>query len=172
MPRKISGLRPIAYPGARILILGSMPGERSLQMQQYYAHPRNQFWKILAEVFGAKELKSYSQKKKFLKVHRIALWDVVKSCHRHRSADLSIRKVQINDLDGLLERFPGIHYIFLNGRTAQQYFLRNFARKIPLSNAYLPSTSPAHAGRDLKTKLRFWRRAFVGSGILKPAGDL
>ncbi|MFH1208367.1 MAG: DNA-deoxyinosine glycosylase [Candidatus Omnitrophota bacterium] len=156
---------PMAYPGAEILILGSMPGERSLQLKQYYGHSMNQFWRVLQEIFGAGELRNYQSKKALLRDHGIAVWDVVKNCHRCGSSDLSIRKAKANDIFGFLAKHPGIRHILLNGRTTEEYFVRFFGRAMPLPYDYVPSTSPAHAGLNFKTKLRLWKQAFTKAGI-------
>ena len=195
MKSRIFGLAPIGGPGSKILILGSMPGERSLELQQYYGHSMNQFWRILAEVFEAGEFRDYRGKKVLLQNRGIALWDVVKSCQRHGSSDLTIRKVKANDLCGFLRDHPGIRHILMNGRAAEKYFSRFFSRIVPVPYDYVPSTSPAHAGLSAiptliffsgtvvgiapistslkligigtKTKVRLWKKAFVKTGILK-----
>ncbi len=156
---------PIVYPGAKVLILGSMPGERSLQLRQYYGHSLNQFWRILQEIFGAGKLRNYQNKKTLLRDHGIALWDVMKSCHRRRSSDLSIRKAVANDVPAFLKRHPKIRHILLNGRTAEKYFVRFFGGTVLLPYDYVPSTSPAHAGLSLKAKLRLWKQALTKAGI-------
>jgi hypoxanthine-DNA glycosylase len=160
-----SSFSPIVYPGAKVLILGSLPGERSLQLKQYYGHERNQFWCLLSGVFGAGELRNYQGKKAMLRDHGIALWDIVRYCHRGGSSDLSIRNAKPNDIYGFLRKHPGIRHILLNGRTAEKYFVRFFGRTVLLPYNYVPSTSPAHAGLGFKTKLRLWKRAFTAAGI-------
>jgi hypoxanthine-DNA glycosylase len=155
----------MVYPGAKILILGSMPGERSLQLKQYYGHSMNQFWHVLQEIFGASEPRNYQSKKALLRDHGIAVWDVVKNCHRSGSSDLSIRKAKANDISGFLTKHPSIRHILLNGRTAEKYFVRFFGRRVSLPYAYVPSTSPAHAGLSFKIKLRLWKKAFAKAGI-------
>jgi hypoxanthine-DNA glycosylase len=156
---------PIVYPGAKVLILGSMPGERSLELKQYYGHSMNQFWRVLQEIFGAGEFRNYQSKKALLRDHGIAVWDVVKHCHRRGSSDLSIRKAKANDISGFLTKHPDICHILLNGRTAEKYFVRFFGRTVVLRCDYVPSTSPAHAGLGFKAKLRLWKQAFHKAGI-------
>jgi double-stranded uracil-DNA glycosylase len=166
MEKKIVGLAPLGGPGARVLILGSMPGECSLQMGQYYAHPRNQFWRILGEIFKVGTFRNYSVKKIFLKRRHLAVWDVVKSCHRHRSADLSICKVVANEIPVFLKRHPKIRHVLLNGRIAERYFLKMFAGAVSLPCSYVPSSSPAHAGLSFAVKVRLWKKALTRIGVL------
>ena len=166
MKGRIFGFAPIAGPGSKILILGSMPGERSLQVRQYYGHSLNQFWRVLKEVFGTGELRDYQSKKILLRDHGIALWDVVKSCHRRNSADLSIKKAEANDIRGFLKDHPGIRHILLNGRAAEKCFIGLFGQTVRLPYDYVPSTSPAHASLSFRAKVRLWKKAFARTGAL------
>ena len=165
MESRIFGFAPISRPDSKILILGSMPGERSLQLKQYYGHFANQFWRVLEEVFRTEELRDYQSKKRLLAVNRLALWDVVKSCCRYGSSDLSINKVHANDIPGFLRSHPGICHILLNGRTAEKYFVRLFGKTISLPYEYVPSTSPAYAGLSFRMKTRLWKKAFWKAGF-------
>lgn len=153
---------PIADAGARILILGSIPGAASLKAQQYYAHPRNQFWPILGNLLGFDPLTGYSTKSQALRDAGIALWDVVKSCHRPGSLDSNIAKHTVipNDFAGFLQTHSGITSVFFNGATAEQTFHRLVLSDLDATRLRLqrlPSTSPAHAGMNLQRKLEVWR---------------
>lgn len=157
----IESFPPLADSNARILILGSIPGVASLQAGQYYAHPRNQFWRILGDLLGFDYKADYASKSLALRNAGIAVWDVVKACHRSGSLDASIDKQSIvaNDFAGFLESHPDIVRVFFNGATAEQTFLRlvqpSLTCKLMLQR--LPSTSPAHAGLSYQQKLDCWR---------------
>lgn len=154
------GFPPIASVGARILVLGSLPGDKSIQQQQYYGHPQNQFWRIVAAVYGRPALDTYAAKLEFLKAHDIAVWDVLARAERAGSLDTAIRHGVPNDIRRLLNEHPGIRSIALNGHKAHGLFQRHFGQAIrdvarPLTTACLPSTSPA-ATRSFGEKVREW----------------
>ena len=112
------GLAPLVGADPRILILGSLPGDESIARQEYYGHPRNRFWKVLAAVFGESVPETYGQKKEFLFRHRVALWDVYASAERDGSTDARIKNPVTNDIPGFLAAHPGIRIIALNGGKA------------------------------------------------------
>jgi TDG/mug DNA glycosylase family protein len=143
---RINSFDPIFNSECRILILGSMPGVESLRRRQYYAHPRNRFWRILFELFATAPITDYEGKKAFLLKNNIALWDVVKSCKRSGSLDSNMKDVIANDLDGFLESNPRISHVFFNGKKAFDIFKRKFGLEYPgIEFTRLGSTSPAHA---------------------------
>jgi len=149
---------------ARALILGSMPGQASLDQDQYYAHPRNAFWYIMGRLFDAGPDKPYSQRLQTLQQHGIALWDVVHRCARKGSLDADIKhdSVEPNDLRGLFEQCPNIRHVFFNGRKAAELYRRMVEPTLKpggqIQYQILPSTSPAHASLDREAKLRQWSR--------------
>lgn len=154
----------IAQNDARVLILGSMPGKASLQAEQYYAHPRNTFWDIIEILFSIPRALPYEQRLTKLKNKHIALWDVVRRCHRPGSLDSDIEDntVITNDFPALFKHCPEIHHVFFNGRKAQILFERHVktlltSNKPALYFHLLPSTSPAHAAKTLSDKLDAWR---------------
>lgn len=161
---RVCSLPPVWSPDARVLILGSMPGERSLAAQQYYAHPQNQFWPIMGQLFGAGAEIDYTRRLQLLRANGVALWDVLESCERIGSLDSSIVRTseQPNDIAGLLQRSGGLNAVFLNGRKAEQSFRRllpSLLRIRPdLKVELLPSTSPAHAGMSRDDKIAAWKR--------------
>ena len=110
---------PIAHRDAEILILGSLPGQRSLQMQQYYAHPRNAFWKLISQIYGVESSLPYTQRVNILTANRIALWDVLAAAERPGSLDSSIVQLsaRTNDFAALFRAHPQISRVFFNGRT-------------------------------------------------------
>jgi len=134
-----------------------MPGQRSLADQQYYAHPRNVFWRIMGELIGAGPDLSYEQRLQKLQKEHIALWDVLGSCERPGSLDSDIRSesIEVNDFDRFFAAHDRIHHVFCNGGKAQQLFCRH-VHNSPVEAIQLPSTSPAHAAMSYQDKLRHW----------------
>ncbi|MCQ8104960.1 DNA-deoxyinosine glycosylase [Methylomonas sp. SURF-2] len=164
----IRSFPPIAGKNARILILGSIPGKASLEAGQYYAHPRNQFWTIMAELLACGPLSDYPGKTQALLDANIALWDVMQSCYRPGSLDAAIDKSSVvaNDFKSFLADHPHIRQIFFNGATAEQAFrrlVRPDLLKPDLHLQRLPSTSPAHAALNFQQKLECWR--VIASGL-------
>jgi len=157
----IQSFPPVVDQNARVLILGSIPGKASLEAGQYYAHPRNQFWPIMAELLGSSSLSDYAAKIRMLLDARIALWDVMKSCYRPGSLDTAIAKETIvaNDFQGFFGAHPHIRHVFFNGVAAEQAFCRLVLPELngdTLTLQRLPSTSPAHAALSCQQKLQNW----------------
>ncbi|MDE1546317.1 DNA-deoxyinosine glycosylase [Dechloromonas agitata] len=157
----IRSFPPVAAPDARRLILGSMPGEASLSAGQYYAHPRNAFWRIMGDLLGAGPALPYPARLARLTAAGIALWDVVADCERRGSLDAAIvrESVQANDFRHFFAEHPGIEQIFFNGTAAENLFRRHVLPRldgVPRELHRLPSTSPAHAARGYAEKLAAW----------------
>ncbi len=151
MTIRISSFPPVVSPTSEILILGSVPGVRSLTAQEYYAHPQNHFWKIVFHLFGGEFTLNYAQKIDFLTDNKIALWDVIDSCERKGSLDTEIRHEENNDISGLLHDFPNIKALFCNGQKAHKNLLKMVGKEYGLPIFALPSTSPLHTiGFDKK----------------------
>ena len=154
---------PLASPAAQLLILGSYPGVTSLEKRQYYAHPRNAFWDIIADIVGFERNLDYRQKASILKQAGIALWDVLYSCRRPGSLDSRIESssIIINDFNTFFQNHPMIKVIVFNGAKAEQEFRK---RVLPASTdrlgskllLRLPSTSPAMASLSYGQKLESW----------------
>ncbi len=162
MTETVHSLGPIIDDDAVILILGSMPGVMSLNRNEYYANPRNHFWAILYKIFEEPETTDYSERKAFLKAHRLALWDVIGSCKREGSSDSSITEIEVNDIEGLLSRHTGIKLIILNGSKAEATYRRyvHMNRIDSVEAIRAPSTSPV-PGRNVKSyeeKLQDWKQ--------------
>ena len=164
LPLNIS-FPPIAGNDALILILGSMPGVKSLEQQQYYAHPRNVFWPIMSDLFGFSENLGYPLRCAQLIKNHIAVWDVLKSCHRKGSLDQHINPETMvaNDFNKFYEQHPHIRQIFFNGGKAEQVFNQHVLPVLDhsvthLSRQLLPSTSPAHAAMTFEHKLQQWKQ--------------
>jgi TDG/mug DNA glycosylase family protein len=147
---------PVVDAQARVLVLGTLPGEESLRRGEYYAHPRNLFWPIIFALFGETPALRYAERLAFLSAHRIAVWDVCELGERERSADTAIRLEQPNAIDRLLNQHPLIRAVAFNGTTAQRLYDRDFSRRAALTYLALPSTSPAHATIDFPSKLARW----------------
>lgn len=155
------GFAPILGELPEILILGTMPSVASLQAQQYYGHPRNAFWWIMAELFGFDPAIPYAQRVEQLKLEHVAVWDVIAACHRPGSLDSRIdaATVQPNDLPGLFHEQPGLKLLAFNGQMAAKLFKQFIGfQHWPGEHVVLPSTSPAHAALKREQKLEQWRR--------------
>ena len=155
---------PIINDNSRVLILGSLPGAKSLEMRQYYADPRNQFWYILYATFGFEAPDAdYEKRVAFILSHGLALWDVIQSAERNGSLDKNIKNVTANDIPGLLRDYPEIERIICGGRKSAELLQRCYP-DIELKTIYVPSTSPIQ-GRYVKPveeKLALWRSAVLG----------
>jgi len=154
--------KPVINDSAKILILGSMPGVKSLEEQQYYAHPKNAFWRIMAALFQFDKDAPYAERLEFLQLNGVALWDVLHSCRREGSLDSKIQlETQVaNDFKSLFQTYPKISHVYFNGGKAESYFKRHIAPSLleySLSYQRLPSTSPAHATLSFAEKLEAWR---------------
>ncbi|MAA93456.1 MULTISPECIES: DNA-deoxyinosine glycosylase [unclassified Arsukibacterium] len=160
MAAAISGLAAISRPDARLLILGSMPGAKSLQQQQYYAHPRNAFWPVMTRLLGLEPGLSYPGRLQALLTRQVALWDVLGCCQRQGSLDSAITAEQANDFTDFMQHHSQIIAIAFNGAKAWQSFQRHVIKKQQLPATLqlipLPSTSPAHARQSLAEKLERW----------------
>lgn len=159
----IHSFEPIIGPRANILILGSMPGEASLAANQYYAHPRNAFWPIIAPLLKIQANAFYHEKITALRSSSLALWDVFKSCERTGSLDTMIRADNfiLNDFASLFSSHEQIRYVFFNGGTAERYFTRQVLPVCNLTHlqlSRLPSTSPANARLSLEDKRALWHQ--------------
>lgn len=148
---------PIVDDRARVLVLGTLPGEESLRRGEYYAHPRNLFWPILFALFAAAPEADYRARVDFVRAQRIALWDVVAAGERAASADAAIRREVPNAIPALLDAHPAIGAVAFNGGGARRLYDRHFARRADLAYLALPSTSPAYARLDFAQKLARWR---------------
>ena len=144
-------------------MLGSLPGQRSLAAQQYYAHPQNAFWPIMNEVFGIGG--SYVERCVGLTRHKVALWDVLQASVRPGSldSDIQLKTATANDFIGFLCKYPGIQQIIFNGKKAEQLFHRLVPAK-PFQHLHLiglPSTSPAYAAMPFRGKLSAWQSGLM-----------
>jgi hypoxanthine-DNA glycosylase len=162
---RLLGLAPIARPDARLLVLGSFPSAASLAAQQYYAHPRNHFWPLLAALWGI-ELVAMPYARRVAEVQRrgLAVWDVYAACQREGSLDASIADAQPNDLAALAARLPKLAAIAHNGSESARSL--RITRALGPAVHRLPSTSPANASWSFERKLAAWRAVFDAAGLL------
>ena len=154
---------PLIDSKSQTLILGSLPGVESLCKQQYYAHPHNAFWRIIYALYGENIDEQYSHRCEFILSNNLALWDVCGSAKRVGSADDKMTDIRPNDIEKLLNDFPKIRRIVLNGRKAEKELHRYFP-EITIPAAYAPSTSPALAALTFDEKLSEWRKVFCFGG--------
>jgi len=154
---------------SRVLILGTMPGDESLRLQEYYANKNNQFWKILAEIYGEPIGVEYAERIEFIHRKGIGLWDVLRHAERKGSLDSEIQNGVVNDFTCLSKIYPGLTTIVFNGGDAQKLFRRNVQQlqRIAINNYLkLPSTSPTPGRHVLpyEAKVAQWK-AIVNLGI-------
>jgi len=164
----LQGLPPLLDANTRLVVLGSFPGVASLRAQQYYGHPQNQFWKIMATLLSpnAAEVLAmpYIARAQWLLSHGVGLWDVYAACERVGSLDAHIQNAQANDLQSLREHCPDLVAIAHNG--GESFKHAKLTRALGLSVYRLPSTSPAHASWTFERKCEAWREVFQAAGLL------
>ena len=157
------GFPPLLGPGARVLVLGSLPSQKSLQKNQYYGHPQNVFWRVMAELFGASVDLAYADRVAILIQNGIAVWDVLASSVRPGSMDSDIdqKTATANDFATLLRENTGIRLVCFNGQAAAKLFDRLVDEQTRQSFSAvdfvtMPSTSPAYAAMSFAEKLERW----------------
>lgn len=152
-------LEPWIDEKTRILIVGTMPGEESIQKQTYYAHPRNKFWHYMATILNnGQELKTVEEKRCVLSSKGIGLWDSLSICERKGSLDSNIKQQQPNDFS----KFPFIEYVLFNGQKAAKYFKTYNGDYLSKRKSFdLPSTSPANASIPDAVKFEKWKEVLL-----------
>lgn len=154
----IQSFSPIIDSETEILILGTMPGIASLEKQEYYAHPRNHFWKIIYTLFDSVPISAvFEEKIKLLQTNKIGLWDVLAHCERKGSLDIYIKNQKENDFISLFETYKTIHTILFNGKESHKYFLKKFGQIKGITYYVMPSTSPANT-MSFDKKLDIWAK--------------
>jgi len=155
---------PLVFKESELLILGSFPSIDSFDKAFYYAHPRNQFWKILSAVTNY-PINNKDQKIWLLKVSKIALWDMVATCTRDNSLDSSLEEIEVNNMAEFLEEHPTIKRVAFTGRLAEKLFKMHFDY-LEIETIYLPSPSAAYAKMSLESKVAVYKEKLaLGSGI-------
>jgi hypoxanthine-DNA glycosylase len=154
----LQGLAPVLDARTRIVLLGSFPSAASLAASRYYAHPRNQFWRLLGAVLGDPELHAldYDTRLDHVLKHGIGIWDVLDACHREGSLDAAIRHAQPNDFASLRTHAPLLRKVCFNGKAAGRF--ASVMAAAGYETLVLPSSSPAHAAMSFEQKLAVWRQ--------------
>lgn len=165
---RLFGLPPLVSENSRVLVLGSFPSITSLARQQYYAHPQNQFWRILQAILGSIPRRisagSYEERSEWLLAQGLGVWDVYASCERAGSLDTAIRNPLVNDFSALLLRCPNLRLIAHNG--GESFRHAKYTATLGLPVVKLPSTSPANASWSFERKLAAWREAVLAAGLI------
>src|SRR5690606_14631135 len=149
---------PISNSDTTILILGTMPGDKSLELGEYYGHPRNRFWKIISTITDSDLPLTYNEKKALLLKTKIGIWDVAHKANRKGSLDSAIEDEEPNDLDNFFTKHKNLKVIGFNGTKSQALFDKYFDRKSDLKYISLPSTSPANTSIDFDSICKLWRQ--------------
>lgn len=149
---------PISKNNTEILILGTMPGEKSLQLEEYYAHSRNKFWKILSTITNEPIPGEYSEKLELLQKTKVGIWDVAHSAYRKGSLDSNIQNEVPNDVPGFIKKHPNLKVIAFNGPKAESLFDKYFERNSDLTYVSLPSSSPANTGFTFEALSSRWEK--------------
>jgi len=158
---KSKSFSPIIYSDTTILVLGSLPGKKSLELEQYYGHARNRIWKILSHLTAGDIPISYQQKKELLCKNKIGLWDVAHSAHREGSLDSNIKDETPNDIEGLIKNHDSIKVIGFNGKKSEKMFYKYFTEKPEIKYVPLPSTSPANMAISFEDICARWSQLFA-----------
>lgn len=153
----LEAFAPIADKNSRILILGTMPGERSLQLQQYYGHAGNHFWKIMFALFNQPFSTNYKDRINLLVKNNIALWDVLSHCERAGSSDSAINNEIANDFKMFYKKHPKIKAVFLDSLTAEKLYVKHVGKSADKKYYLLPSPSGQHARLSLAEKIERWK---------------
>jgi len=154
----VRGFEPKSTPSATVLVLGTLPGEESIRRGEYYANPRNAFWRIVESLFGIPATEPYAERVRRLNEAGVALWDVCAAATRPGSLDASIRRgsEDPNDFAAFLATHPHIKLICFNGAKAAALFREHVKPSAPVECIDLPSTSPAHAAMSFEEKVKRW----------------
>ena len=147
---------PLYNESSKTLILGSFPSVKSREMQFFYGHPQNRFWKLLARLFDEEVPQTVEQKKELVLSHNLALWDVIHSCTITGSSDSSIRDVVPNNISVVLQN-SNVDRIFANGATAFKLYNKYILPQTNIEAVKLPSTSPANAAWSLEKLTKTWK---------------
>ena len=154
--------KPIIFKDTKTLVLGSFPSIQSVKNDFYYAHPRNQFWKILSAITEY-PINNRDQKIWLLKEAKLGLWDMIASCSRENSLDSSLEDEVVNDIPALLEQYPSIMKVAFTGRKAEALYKLHFSH-LEIEICYLPSPSAAYAKMKFEEKVGVYReRLFSAS---------
>lgn len=148
---------PIANKNSKVLILGTMPGERSLALQQYYGHAGNHFWKIIFLLFNKPFSKDYSERTQILLDNEVALWDVLEYCEGIGAADSAIKNEKPNDFRKFYSQYPDIRNVFFSSKKAEEFYKRYVGKSTSINYFILPSPSSANTWKTFDQKLEEWK---------------
>lgn len=154
---------PISNPNTEILILGTLPGEKSLELAEYYGHPRNRFWKIVATITNDNLPITYEDKKQLLIKHNIGVWDVAHKAIRKGSLDSAIESEEPNDLNTFISEHRNLKVIGFNGLKSKSLYDKYFNQKTDIKYITLPSSSPANAGISFEQICKAWAQLINNS---------
>jgi len=156
---KKKSFEPIIGFQPKVMILGSLPGEKSLEIQQYYGFKQNRFWKLMFQYLNQEFSDDYQTRIELIKSNPIILWDVAHSANRNGSLDSAILNEEPNHIEALLEKYTSIELIIFNGKKAEQMYKRFFNSKEHIKYIVLPSTSPANAGYRFDRLYQLWEES-------------
>jgi hypoxanthine-DNA glycosylase len=151
-----TSFNPISNPDTSILILGTIPGDKSLDLGEYYGHARNRFWKIISTITENKLPLTYTEKKALLLKTKIGIWDVAHKANRKGSLDNAIFNEEPNDLESFIARHKNLKIIGFNGKKSGALYDKHFMRKSDLKYISLPSSSPANTRIDFENLCKLW----------------
>jgi len=152
---------PISDSNTKILILGSMPGDKSLAASEYYAHPQNRFWSVIAQITNKNLPTTYSEKINLLLSHQIGVWDVAHSAVRKGSMDSAMKNEIPNKIDEFISRHNELKLIVFNGKKAEALYIKYFTQTTGINYLSLPSTSPANAALTLEKLSKIWQAGLL-----------
>ncbi|WP_294823194.1 DNA-deoxyinosine glycosylase [uncultured Flavobacterium sp.] len=152
---------PIVFPDSKILILGTMPGDKSLELKEYYGNRNNQFWRILFSLFKEEPTTDYNAKISLLQKNCIALWDVLEMCEREGSLDSNIRREVPNDFEAFYAKHPHIRFVFFSSKNAAAYYKKHIGMRAGIAYEILPSPSGANAAMPYLEKLEIWKQKIL-----------
>ncbi|MGV8945509.1 MAG: DNA-deoxyinosine glycosylase [Lutibacter sp.] len=153
-----TSFNPISNLETNVLILGTIPGDKSLELGEYYGHSSNRFWKIISTITNNDLPLTYSDKKELLLKSKIGIWDVAHRANRKGSLDSAIKDEEPNDLGSFISKHKNLKVIAFNGKKSQALFDKYFDRKSKIKYIYLPSTSPANTSIDFDNICKLWRQ--------------
>lgn len=154
--KQLHNIPPLYNKESQVLILGSFPSVKSREQAFFYGHPQNRFWRVIANIFESEVPITVEDKKRLILNNHLALWDVIAECEITGSSDSSIKNVIPNDIGKILAD-SNIKTIFLNGRTAEKYYIRYTEPLINKKAICLPSTSPANAAWSISKLCEEWK---------------
>ncbi|MCR4692148.1 MAG: DNA-deoxyinosine glycosylase [Lachnospiraceae bacterium] len=155
---------PLFDKDSRLLILGSFPSVKSKEMNFFYGHPQNRFWKVIASIYDDPIPDSIEEKKRLILENHLALWDVIAECEIVGSSDASIKNARANDLSEILKNAP-IQKIIVNGKTAEKLYIKYIEPVTGIKAVALPSTSPANAAWSLNRLVDVWKADLLGTEL-------